>query len=84
MMRMWLFGAVMFLLGSTSSPRAANENESLTLLCARFKEAAATPRAVKQGWLDAKGRPGVPTSGIIEARAVLESLRVFEAAVCAK
>jgi hypothetical protein len=37
MKRMILSAVVAFTLGAVSSPRAANENETLSLLCARWK-----------------------------------------------
>lgn len=36
MKRATLIGAVAFLLGAASSPRAANDNETRAMLCARF------------------------------------------------
>jgi hypothetical protein len=36
-MKTLLTGVVCFLVGAASSPKAANENETLALLCSRFK-----------------------------------------------
>lgn len=40
-MKAAVVGAVMFVLGAASSPKAANENETLTVLCERFRASGA-------------------------------------------
>jgi len=44
MKRATLIGAVAFLLGAASSPRAANDNEARAMLCARFGAAGGPAR----------------------------------------
>lgn len=87
-----LLGAVAFVLGAASTPRAANENEALTILCARYKasvrgrQIAATnlvgrlDKALEAPWRnDEKIEERISRA---EARATAEALDAIGRVVC--
>lgn len=84
-MRTILTGVVAFTLGAISSPRAANEDETLALLCARFQATAAqtmahNEAAMKAAARTARGRNTYDAYATMAA--VSTSLRAVERMVC--
>lgn len=62
MKRAVLLGVVMFTLGALSTPKAAAPNETMTLLCQRFKagRSAARIRDIREGKFAPANRASLP------------------------
>lgn len=74
-----MFGAVMFLLGSVSSPKAANENETLSLMCKRLKATGHLKQAEDLMW---KARQNKDLLEEKAQLAIMLSLTTFRDVVC--
>jgi hypothetical protein len=83
MKRAVLVGVVAFLLGSMTSPKAANENETLSLLCKRYEVVASPVERLHESFL-AKDRGATSTRAAHAQRdeAVVVALRAVRDMVC--
>jgi hypothetical protein len=84
-MKTLLTGVVCFLIGAASSPKAANENETLALLCHRFTTAATDWRGgfgvLKDAAVKTRGM-AVGVDRALVAEAVSLSMQIARDAVC--
>jgi hypothetical protein len=78
-MKTLLTGVVCFLVGAASSPKAANENETLALLCHRFTSEVDT----KELRITAVVTHAVVASGQLKSPAVTEQLAAVSASMLA-